>query len=391
MRRCTLRLALLFALGCFVVAAAPPRAAAYDRYTHRWLTRMAVRYLVSAYPGKYDQLLKYVDDVADGAQAEDGEILDGDTNPLTLRVMRHFFRPTDEAGLTMPGIGTFPNSYQWGILPNKGNVWGWDDGMRYWREGDIVKAYETAGHIVHLIQDLTVPAHTHLDIHGPPAGDDYENYCEAQMIDEFHSNLPTPPPGTPIPQFATLHDAWMATANASYWRNMYPGDLSDTNAPKGIITQMFPSIEYAWDHWKIPTPSVGVLGQYFFEHQPGFYYFKRTKYPAAVDVLTYDTATDQATYGTNADGAPMVALMARDLIPLAILNSAGVMKMYLDQMYSIQPGSGASPTPTPDPSTTQAGCDAGGGHPSDSGWLLPALLATLLIALRRRNSCDELR
>lgn len=338
-----------------VAAAAPARG--YDNQrTHRYITRQAAERLVAAYPGQYDELLEYLDDVAAGAELEDDPLLDGDDDPTTLRVMRHFFRPTDGVGLTMVGR-QFPSSYEWAIVPSEGNVWGWDDGLAHWRRGEKADAYRALGQVVHLIQDATVPAHTHLDIHGPPDGDDYEDYCKTQITDEFTSVLPLPPAGAPIPLFASPYDAWMATASASYHRNLYPGDLSDTTAAQGVIALMFPALEFHWffEEWRIGDPAVGSLGADFLEEQPGWFYFKNAEHPAAIDRV----GLDGGDLAQNDTGAPMVALFARDLIPLAVLASAGVMKLYLDQAQALPidpPAGDDEPAPPAEDLEDAPGC-----------------------------------
>lgn len=364
------------------------RAEAYDpHFTHRWLTRQSLERLVAAHPGVYDEVLAYADEIAAGAEEEDHEILDGDTDPTTLRVMRHFFRPTDGAGLTMGGR-TFPNSHDWGVLPSETNVWDWSDGLEHWRRGRKAEAYRVLGHLLHLLQDATVPAHTHLDVHGPPAGDDYEEWCSARMVDEHTSTLPRPPADRPLPEFRTPYEAWRATARASYRRNLYPGDLRDREAPSGIVAAMFPSISWHWFHqeWRIDDPAIGALGQGFFEHEPGLYYFKRVEFPAAVD-----QTADGAGYEPNTAALPMAALMARDLVPIAIDHGAALAKLYLDEMYAQPPTAGVDPR---DPATGDggAGGDEGVGGCRIVGGRTEAALAQALVALaalcavcRRRN------
>lgn len=70
----------------------------------------------------------------------------------------------------------------------------------------------------------------------------------------------------------------------------------------------------------------------------------------------------------------MVELLARDLVPLAILHSAAVMKLYLDEAYARapeDPGSGEDELPPGD--AQGAGCRTASG----SG----ALAASLLVII----------
>jgi hypothetical protein len=369
---------------------APASASAYDpQRTHRWITRQAAERLVAAHPGKYDELLTYLDEVAAGAEEEDHNLLDGDSDPFTLRVMRHFFRPTDGAGLFMVGQ-QFPNSYDWAAQPNDVNEWDWFDGLAAWQHGDKARAYRTLGHVVHLIQDATVPAHTHLDIHGPPDGDDYEDYCKTQITNEFTSALPVPPPGTPLPVFDSAWNAWMATASASYQRNLYPGDLSDQAQARGRLAEMFPTLAWSWffEEWRIGDPAVGSLGDDFVEEEPGLYYFSQTEFPAAVDKRFAGGDPSAEEWFENHGGAPMAARMAEDLVPIAILHSAAVMQLYLDEMYAkpVDPP-GAEPDPDTDEPSAPAGCQAapGGLGPDAFAAIALSMAALLLLSTLRRR------
>jgi hypothetical protein len=377
------------AVAAVLVAGGAGRAHAYDpAHTHRWITRQAIARLVAEYPGQYDELLEYADEVAGGVEDEDDPLLDGDTDPTTLRVQRHFFRPTDESGLNMFDK-QFPSSFVWATVPNDQNEWGWDDGMAAWKRGDTKRAYRTLGHMVHLIQDATVPAHTHLDIHGPPAGDDYENYCSDQTTDEYHSLLPVPPDGAPIPIFLDAHDAWLRTAYASYARNLVPGDLSNHDAATGPIAEMFPDLAWSWlfSEWKIGTPAVGAEGTGFWMDMPGLYYFKHTGYAGAIDRVSFDESDPFAMHFGPNDGSPMTANMARDLVPVAILHSAGMMKLYLDTMHATPVDPPADPTDPNDPNGAPAGgCSAAPGAHDGAAALALAAAAFLLAATRRRRS-----
>jgi uncharacterized protein (TIGR03382 family) len=144
---------------------------------------------------------------------------------------------------------------------------------------------------------------------------------------------------------------------------------------------MYPSLSWSWfsEEWSIDEPPVGSLGSDFLEERPGMYYFKNAEHAAAIDVVAWDPADPgRADYGP-AGGAPMVELFARDLIPVAVLHAAGVIKLFLD---TAGPPPAAEP-PADDPPTDDdptAGCSAGG---STAPWLLLALA----LLLRRRIRC----
>lgn len=373
------------ALSLFVLASVlvgqPRRARAYDpSHTHRWIARKAVEHLVALYPGQYDELLAYVDQVAAGAEHEDDLILDGDTDPTTARVMRHFYRATDGLGLSYGGTD-FPSSYVWGVVGSEQNEWDYGDALAAYQRGDKEAAYFIIGHIVHLVSDLTVPAHSHLDAHGPPTGDDYEGYCSSQMQSEFDGALPTPAPRTPLPVVADLEELWVATASASYWRNMYPGDLSSEKAA-GVLVEMFPDIEVDWlsGEWKIP--GVGTLGSAFIEEQPGWFYFAKNGAVPAVDKIEFDAYDPMnPLFAANDGGEVMTARMAEHLIPVAIVHSAAALKIFADEAAALPPlDDSEEPADMLEPSDA-GGCRTASG--ATGGAALLIAFAVLLSARKR--------
>jgi uncharacterized protein (TIGR03382 family) len=375
--------AAFVAIALATLVGAPRVASAYDSaYTHRWITRQAVAHLRALYPGQYDDILEHIESFVDGVEDEDNVLLDGDDDPTTLRVMRHFYRPTDNEGLTMEAFGHFPSSYDWAAVPNDQNEWGYDDALRYFQEGDTDKAYFAIGHVVHLIQDATVPAHTHLDAHGPPAGDSYEAWCSAQMRSEYDGDLAVPEPGAPLPVFVSLQDAWQKTAYTSYWRNMYPGSLSDVDTAQasGVLADMFPGIEVDWlsQNWSIP--GVGKLGTAFWEYEPGYFYFKQAVGIGAIDRSNFvSTSPSDFAFADNLDQDVMTKLMADDLVPIAILHSAAMLKYFMDETRGLEvdpPGGDLV-----DPGDA-GGCQTGGSSEGAAGLLV---LAAIAMMFRRKG------
>ncbi len=311
-------------------------AQAYDaEQTHRWIAREATALLVATYPGEYDELLEYTEEIADGSSHEDDLYLDGDDDPQTLRVMRHFYHAPDGKGLSFKGVD-FPSSFEWNAVANEQNEWDYHDGLRAFQFGDFGQAYFIAGHTMHLIADLTVPAHTHLDDHGPPTGDNYEDHCTARMVSQFEGTLRTPGPDAIIPAFLDLQDAFQKTANAAYYRNMYPGNL-DGDTPTGTISQMFPDMSTAWISGNWVIDGVGEEGEGFYEQQPGYFYFSRNEAAPLYDIVDFDASRPlDRTFGPINSETHMVERMADDLVPIAILHSASVLKMFVDEARSLE-------------------------------------------------------
>ncbi len=370
----------LTAAVVFLCTGRPARA--YEAsFVHPWLTREAVNYLLATHPDPYRDLANHLPSLEAGAEHEDDLFLDNDRDPLTARSGRHFYRPTDGAGLTM-GETSYVSSYTWGAKANPGNEWDWFDALDAYRAGDQPEAYFALGHVLHLLQDLTVPAHVHLDVHGPPAGDDYENYTWFRTPSPLVSSLPAPSAGATLPVFDNLDAAWERTATATYWRSMVSGDLTFHDNPSGNIVEMFPEIQWSWfsQEWTIDTPPVGALGVDFFEELPGWFYFKDTEQAATVTPFGFDAdLPHQLTLQPNTDGQHLAHALAQDLVPLAIVTSAAVIALFVRDAALLEPkkttGGGRKP-----PSQAN-GCRASAVHP-----VLLLTFVALLLPCRRRRS-----
>lgn len=362
-----------------------PTASAYDpKFTHRWIARQAVELLLHQFGDRYPLLTEWSERIIDGAEHEDDIILDGDTVITTIRLMRHFYRPTDGEGLSI-ALGDFASSRDWGAVANEQNAWDYTDALAAYQAGDLDEAFFALGHVVHLTQDATVPAHTHLDDHGPPAGDDYEHYCTSQMRSEFDGDLPKPPFDIELPEYDSPADIIHHTARTSYWRNMVPGQLSSPqdDEASGVIVEMFPDLyTNITQQWEIP--GVGVLDTAFFEDQPGYFYVAKLDKAGMVDRVFDSREPEAFEFASNASDYTLVENMANDLVPVAITSSAVMIKHFLDEIETLGPAGedGEDPDhPLPDDET--ATCSAAGA----AGSPLTACLALLtLFILRRRRS-----
>ena len=258
-----------------------------DDTVHPWLTRQANIFLQSKFPaGEYQEIADYIDFIADGSFHEDagsiGESGDGnednDNDPVTERSMRHFYRPTDDLGLIeSPGYPwhqfsfhfDYPNSLLWGNGSVECNEYDWLDAIEHYLNDNKEDAYFALGHVIHLLEDLSVPAHTHLDIHAGAfglGGDDFENYCDDLTPDQYTSSLPVPEPDETIICFDSLSAFWenpgvsfpyCGMANLSYYRNYYPCNLSTSII--GRLKEMYPNLywDWLWGQWDIDDPDLG--------------------------------------------------------------------------------------------------------------------------------------
>ncbi|MBI5731906.1 MAG: lamin tail domain-containing protein, partial [Candidatus Magasanikbacteria bacterium] len=94
-----------------------------------------------------------------------------------LRWMNHFYDPVYNLGFK----GFYDSVKVWAkdiggqVGYSKGNNT-WQEAIYSYQKGDNEKAFIALGHILHLIEDLTVPAHTRDDAH--PTGDPYEQWVK---------------------------------------------------------------------------------------------------------------------------------------------------------------------------------------------------------------------
>ncbi len=169
---------------------------AYDSGTHEFISDTAIKLFNNNYSNTINSdLEKYL---LDGVRREDDP----------PRWMNHFYDPIYNRGLSQDGkieplyqLGDWQESKLWAqdggnqnriqyspviatILSSiqSGKIekffptadFTWNEALRYWIQGDKEMAMFTLGHVIHLIQDVSVPDHTRNDPH--PGDSPYENY-----------------------------------------------------------------------------------------------------------------------------------------------------------------------------------------------------------------------
>ncbi len=65
----------------------------------------------------------------------------------------------------------------------------WQEAIRHYANGDMEKAFFTLGHVIHLVQDASVPAHARNDVH--PEGDPYETFAGGYVLSNPDMELET--------------------------------------------------------------------------------------------------------------------------------------------------------------------------------------------------------
>lgn len=146
-----------------------------DTITHPAITNN----IVNVYNENFDLKLSEQEKewVKQGSIAED----------TPTRWMNHFYHPVSGRGLFgyLSSKDWAQNSF-FQSMEFGGNQT-WEKALDSYVKGDKRSAFFALGHVLHLIEDATVPAHTKLDIH--PTGDPYEGWVEENIGNNIHFNV----------------------------------------------------------------------------------------------------------------------------------------------------------------------------------------------------------
>ncbi|MDI6821172.1 MAG: hypothetical protein QMD65_03280 [Patescibacteria group bacterium] len=175
---------------------------AYETETHAYLTKEAIDFYNNNFKdNKIPNNLE--DDLINGSRHED-------TFP---RWMNHFYDPVHDIGLTSFILGSWQKSKDWAedgenqnnsiykifYLPSyflgifkkteekNYSVFTWQKAIDYWVDGKNGDAMFTLGHILHLIEDASVPDHTRNDAH--PGDSPYEKWTKQFNLRNRDKNL----------------------------------------------------------------------------------------------------------------------------------------------------------------------------------------------------------
>ncbi len=93
------------------------------------------------------------------------------------RWLNHFYDPVRNRGLVVAGVAR-PSSKQW-ARDEQAQIYTWRAGIDAYAAGDNHMAFLVLGHILHLLEDASVPEHTRNDLH--PVGSPYESFITTRM------------------------------------------------------------------------------------------------------------------------------------------------------------------------------------------------------------------
>jgi len=213
----------------------------HDTTMHIWMTKEAIKLL----PEGYKEVKDYASAILEGVKAEDDD----------ARFYNHFYNPY------APEVGYkgHDTTLKWGAIgypDNSGNTWDWEDAQRYYRAGDKQKAYRALGHVLHLLEDMTCPMHTHMIRHVTHWDEaaHFESYF-AKGLQEHNNNLPMEYSLTdPDIKTVSLHEQFEKTARlttGSFTQNGQTVNFDNYYASGKLIKQ--PGDE-----------TLDLMGQYLF-------------------------------------------------------------------------------------------------------------------------------
>ena len=208
----------LFALVC----SAPlwrGRVFGYDQsIAHPNIARLAALLYNKTYPGK-KLTVEEINWIMVGAEEED----------TPTRWLNHFYDPIHNLGLQFEKRHLSAKDWATNPIAQTDFALGdqsWPRALADYNDGYREQAFKELGHVLHLIADTSVPAHTRLDIHVLP-GDSYEGYVK-QNWDEIQKRID--------PQFIpvfSLNQAFDDVANYSN-NNFYSDDTIESKDYRNI-------------------------------------------------------------------------------------------------------------------------------------------------------------
>lgn len=205
--RYPLFLRIWLGLAVFAVFLTPQASFAYEPEVHAGLTQEAIFFYNQFFPKKTIK------------SSELALILTGSRDEDTIpRMLNHYFDPISDTGLHY-FFTTWESSKVWakdsrnqksllyrptGIFDKLADILGkekaedtdftWDRAIKDYVSGNKDRAFVGLGHILHLIEDLAVPAHTRDDPHPPFVGldpdgggeDSYERYTAKYILEKIN-------------------------------------------------------------------------------------------------------------------------------------------------------------------------------------------------------------
>jgi hypothetical protein len=223
------------------------KAAGYSGNVHMELTKKTYSLFRAAYPDIHVTTDEEASSWKGSYNEDAGALIKINDIGIGSRYFNHFYDPTNGNGLTHElycapyalVLGIYPvDSITWALSPevqsnSKHTVEGenkadysWPTALQKAKEGDWLYAYAVVGHILHLLQDLTVPAHTRNEPH--PLGDLYEKWVKKNFQNnQIWENIISQLRKEDIPTLYLLHNYFH---NIAEYTNRYFLTLGTINS-----------------------------------------------------------------------------------------------------------------------------------------------------------------
>ena len=191
---------LLLIISLVILFSSHGKLAAYPSDVHKRITINTISIIMmnklnayfNDYIGETDYLRKIIWGKSMRKWIEDGSWWEDVTvGSYTDLLTSHYHNPYTNKGLTEAGITFGASAYD--RANDSNNLYSWKSARDYFmerltstdgtgRELCLAIHSETLGHVVHLIQDMSVPAHTRDDMHVPYVdGEPYEADTQKQL------------------------------------------------------------------------------------------------------------------------------------------------------------------------------------------------------------------
>jgi len=325
-------------IGTFVPLFLPVSVSAYEIGTHAYLTNESFDLFNKNFSSqKISPELR--DFLVDGARREDD----------VPRWMNHFYDPVNDRGLTSDmsvdpiNIGNWDASKVWAKnIKNQNGLmykvpatiasmlnavqkrkistisdetdFTWQEAIRYYANGENEKAMFALGHVLHLLQDASVPDHTRNDPHSE--GSPYEKFTDQYTLTSIDKELIKRLNDKPIPAFSDLENSFKELATYSN-NNFYSKDTI------GIQSG-----------YKSPEPE--------YVDRDGFYYygFNKDENNRPIHLVAYINFEKFSYIHSNKENLTLKEALGKSnvlddywsrLSTKSVLYSAGLVKLFFDE------------------------------------------------------------
>ncbi len=275
-------------------------------------------------------------DIREGSIKEDNlfNILDScGVTPLSW--IEHGYDPINDQGW---GWGT-------GTAKNKAET-EFQEAIDAYNSCDKERAYFQLGRVVHLLEDMTLPAHVHSDVHA--TGDDFENWSSTPETSPHYDSYAN---GTQIIVSSSLDSHFQALALQTYYASSFGAVLNQSTTtpidPASELGRMFPGkVHYVpLGLWGVSYWVIDDIGEYEAElanddwwqcaDDPGYYYIENANGDSDIGLVPPEMRIylENRTSPMGSNSQTILTRWSEVLFPTTVNYSAGLMKFFYDRMH----------------------------------------------------------